>query len=104
MDAIRRGSPATEVVVLEVAVGFPETQQVEEVVHARVVVEDVQDLLIVTGRIGRIELDHSTGRRSPERLSVVGQNGRGVIALGSVLIEQTHPRSTAAVTIAHRKA
>ena len=80
VDAIDRGPAAAEVVLLEVAVGLAEPEQVADVVHVAAVVEDVQDLLVVAGRVGGIEGHDAVRRRSRDRRAGAPEMGEGRIA------------------------
>ena len=51
IDAVAWPATAAEVLVLKVTVCLLEIEQVEKVVHVAVVIENVEDLLLVTGAL-----------------------------------------------------
>ena len=55
VDAVITRAATPGVVLLEVPVSFPETQEVEEVVHEVAVEEQVDPQLVVPCRISRVE-------------------------------------------------
>ena len=75
---------SVEVVSLEVPIGLPKAEQVEVVVHVAVVVEDVEDLLFVALRVGRVEGEYAISELALDGRAAIVQVGSYTVSNRSV--------------------
>ena len=87
IDPVARLPAPIEVALLEVTVALPEPQQVEEVVHEAVEVEDVEDLLVVARGGPRVERQDAALLAPPERRAAGAEVGPHAVADGAVRLD-----------------